>query len=224
MTPSLPFGFVRDDDPRENMAAADEPTAADAARSTEAWKRSATLQHHSRAFDRFFALGNHEISHEDRFFVPSYLEKSTYVQKLKEAHNSKVLARQDSKPATGSDFHSNLNEFPPNQLPPGSHRGLSHTVIERQSPSTEEDILPPLPTAWNKDDMWGGIDVLPDGRTMKFIGPRNHHEREQEACSVRANHYMPPQCGIYYYEVEIVSSKKDEYVGAQLPVWGMRIV
>jgi Ran-binding protein 9/10 len=213
MTPSLPFGFERDEDHRENMAAPDDATALDTARSVEAWKRNATLQHHSRAFDRFLPFADNDASRDDRFFVPSYLEKSTYVQKLKEAHNLKVMARQDLKPVSGGDFQSSLADFPSSTLPPGSHRGLSHTVIERPLPSVEEDALPPLPTAWNKDDSFGGIEISPDGRTTKYNGPRNHHERDQEACAVRANHYMPPQCGIYYYEVEIISSKKDEYVG-----------
>lgn len=223
MTPPLPFGFVREDDSQQNMAAADDATAAETARSVEAWKRSATLQHHSRAFDRFLTLGESDAALDDRFFVPSYLEKSTYVQKLKEAHNIKVMSRQDSKPDTASDFHSNLVDFTANPLPPGSHRGLSHTVIERQPSSTDDDALPPLPTEWNKEDMWSGIEVMPDGRTTKYVGPRNHHERDQEACAVRANHYMPPQCGIYYYEVEILSSKKDEYVRSQFFTASQRI-
>lgn len=210
MTPSLPFGFVIDDDPRQNMAAVDEAAAAETVRSSEAWKRNATLQHHSRAFDRFLHLDDGDRNRDDVFFVPSYLEKSTYVQKLKEAHDLKVLARQEVKPATSGDFPSSLVDFPSNSLPSGSHRGLSHSVIERQPSPAEDDALPPLPTAWNKEDSGGGLEIMPDGRTAKFTGPRNHHEREQEACAVRADHYMPPQCGIYYYEVQIISSKKDD--------------
>lgn len=209
MTPALPFGFVRDDS-SENMAALDDAATGDTARPADAWKRNDALQHHSRAFDQFFGPDETDQGSEGRFFVPDYLAGSTYIRKLTEAHKSKLQAQRESKQAGRNEFSGGLDGFPSNPLPPGSHRGLSHTIIERTPPSPEEDTLAPLPSQWNKEDMWGGIEIQPDGRTVKYIGPRNHHERDQEACAVRANHYMPPQCGIYYYEVEILSSKKDE--------------
>lgn len=217
MTPNLPFGFVRDDS-SENMAASDDAAAvADTARTVDVFKRNAALQHHSRAFDRFFAPEEAEQGSDGRFFVPSYLAGSTYIRKLTEAHKSKLQAQRESKRNGNSDFASNLTGFTSPALPPGAHRGMTHTIIERPPPSPEEDALAPLPSSWNKDDQWGGIEIQPDGRTVKYVGPRSHHERDQEACAVRADHYMPPQCGIYYYEVEILSSKKDEYVTERTP-------
>ena len=34
-----------------------------------------------------------------------------------------------------------------------------------------------------------------------------------DAAAVRANHPIPPQCGLYYFEVEIVSKGRDGYIG-----------
>lgn len=94
---------------------------------------------------------------------------------------------------------------------------MSYTVIERPSASEEEeDHLAPLPSRWNKDDHWGGIELQNDGLCIKYVGPKNPHDRDHEACAVRADHYMPPQCGVYYYEVLIVAAKRDEYVSTPL--------
>jgi hypothetical protein len=98
--------------------------------------------------------------------------------------------------------------------------GMAHTVIERPPPFEEDDGLARLPTRWNKDDMWGGIEVQPDGLSIKYTAQKNHHERDHEASAVRADHYMPPQCGLYYFEVQIVSAKPNECVmssGLRLP-------
>ena len=209
MTSSLPFGYMRDQ-LLENMSVTDEGAIADVAGPVEAWKKSNVLQHHSRAFG-FLALGENDSGRDGGFFVPSYLEKSTYVQALRAAHQDK--SRNESKPAAETEFHDNLDDFPSNPLPPGSHRGMAHAIVERPLPSSEESALSPLPTSWNKDDKWSGLEVWSDGRHIKLNGPRHQHERDQEASAIRADHFMPPQCGIYYYEVQIVSGKKDEYVG-----------
>lgn len=121
----------------------------------------------------------------------------------------KATKSRDPKQSTTNG--SSNTTFAPAALPPGSHRGLAHNVVERPS-ADEDDGLAPLPTAWNENDMWQGIDVLSGGLDVKFTGPKPYHEREHEACAVRANHHMPPQCGIYYYEVQILGGKKDEYV------------
>ncbi|KAI5467107.1 concanavalin A-like lectin/glucanase domain-containing protein [Mariannaea sp. PMI_226] len=148
---------------------------------------------------------------DEAFFVPSYLEGSTYVQKLEEAHRSKLQARESTRSSANGLGH-NLTTFNPRQqpLPPGSHRGLSHTVIERSPLNNDDDSLTPLPSRWSKDDQWGGIETQTDGLSVKYVGPKNHNDREHEACAIRADHYMPPQCGVYYFEVEILSARRED--------------
>ncbi|KAH6968496.1 hypothetical protein DER45DRAFT_13526 [Fusarium avenaceum] len=174
--------------------------------------RRVGLPSFSRAFNMLVASEAADSTpkkEEDGFFVPSYLESSTYVQKLQEAHQAKVQARDSTRTSTSGFTQSSTT---PNQhpLPPGAHRGLSHTVIERPPAFEEDDDLAPLPTKWNKDDQWAGIEIQPDGLTVRYVGPKNQHDRDHEASAVRADHHMPPQCGIYYFEVEITGAKRDD--------------
>jgi Ran-binding protein 9/10 len=193
------------------MAGIEARSSSETTDTTASRRRNSPLLSHSRAFGSLFPTGDSDIAAQnadDRFFVPSYLEGSTYVRKLAEAHRMRLQAQADAKRSTAMRPTVNLPSS--NTLPPGSHRGMSHSVIERPPQPDTEDGLAPLPTRWNREDMWGGIEVQGDGRDVKYTGPRNHHERDHEACAVRADHYMPPQCGIYYYEVLILSSKRDE--------------
>ena len=170
----------------------------------------------SRAFKMLVATeaATKQAPHnDDDFFVPSYLEGSTYVQKLEEAHRSKLQARESNR-TSSNGLTQNLTTFKPHQnlLPPGSHRGLTHTIVERPPPFEEENTLAPLPTKWNKNDQGNGIEIQPDGLSVRFTGARNYSERDQDACAVRADHHMPAQCGIYYYEVTVLGAKPEEYV------------
>ncbi|RSL40781.1 hypothetical protein CEP53_013154 [Fusarium sp. AF-6] len=178
---------------------------------SHAWRGA--LPSFSRAFNMLRASETPEGSFqndEDSFFVPSYLEGSTYVQKLREAHRSKLQAR-DSNRTSSNGFSQNLTTFnTQHTLPPGSHRGMAHTVIERPPVFDEDDSLAPLPTRWNKDDQWGGIEIQPDGLSIKYVGPKNLHDRDHEACAARADHYMPAQCGVYYFEVQILAAIRDD--------------
>ncbi|KAH8101615.1 SPRY-domain-containing protein [Cristinia sonorae] len=59
-----------------------------------------------------------------------------------------------------------------------------------------------LPTRWSEQDRHPPLSVSPDGRELTFIGPSCIGEKDSAAA--RANHPIPPACGIYYYEVEIL--------------------
>ena len=149
---------------------------------------------------------------ENNFFVPTYLSRSVYMQRLEDDHKAKMRVKQPKRP-TGNGIIINNNNNKPDiitgPLPPGSHRGLSHTVVERSPGHEDHDELTPLPSKWNKDDMWHGLDMDSDN-IVKFSMSKSSLEREYEACAIRANHHIPPQCGIYYYEVMVLDSRKDE--------------
>ncbi|KAL7949598.1 hypothetical protein V8C42DRAFT_311370 [Trichoderma barbatum] len=169
------------------------------------WRPTGSLPSFSRAFD-FFATDSME---DERFFVPSYLKGSTYVQKLEEAYNTKLEAQKESKRAKGNGQDLSTSGLNAAQLPPGSHRGILHTVLER-TPFDGDDNLAPLPIHWSTGDMWTSIEVTPNLLGLKYAGPKSHHERDHEASAIRADNFMPPQCGIYYYEVKIISGKRDD--------------
>jgi len=49
---------------------------------------------------------------------------------------------------------------------------------------------------------------------MNFIaGPGKNHK---DAASVRATHPIPTSCGIYYFEVKVISKGRDGYVECSL--------
>ncbi|RDA93597.1 hypothetical protein CP533_6137 [Ophiocordyceps camponoti-saundersi (nom. inval.)] len=173
------------------------------------WNVSGTLPSFSRAFDMFTQPFESDSSNQGHFFVPSYLRGTTYIRRLHEAHRAKLQAlREPPRPPANSG--TAFTQLP---LTPGAHRGLAHNIVER-TPAPEEDeqeaTVAPLPSRWNKDDAWHGIDLQPDDLSVKYTGPKNNHERDHEASATRADHHMPPQCGLYYYEVQILGGKPDE--------------
>ncbi|KAK0635572.1 hypothetical protein B0T17DRAFT_587040 [Bombardia bombarda] len=166
------------------------------------------------------------------FLSPSYLRDSVFLGKLREAHNAKILADREghlllhhhhhhhhngaktqSGPggaggvSSGSGGGSAHHLHGGSKLPSGSHRGVAYELVEKTLAAEEDDALSPLPSRWSRDDKDGGLEVMNDGYEVKYVGrPASDHE----ACAIRADHYMPPQCGVYYYEVTILSGGKRE--------------
>jgi Ran-binding protein 9/10 len=183
------------------------------------WARSTQLPSFSRAFEMFMGQSTIEPNYsasQNGFFIPSYLSGSTYVQKLEDAYKAKVQSQRDfhlSQNQTGT-LNTSPSSVNLHNKTPTSHRGMTYDVIEKLPSFDDDESIPPLPSKWNKDDKWGGLDVLPDGQEVRYTSVRGHSDRDHEACSIRADHYMPSQCGMYYYEVTILSGKRDEYVVA----------
>jgi hypothetical protein len=150
-------------------------------------------------------------------FVPTYLKNSKHVRKLQEAHDLKMKAQREalstqsgslSSSASSASLHAKVNPI---------HRGITWDVIEKSLP-IEDDSVASLPTRWNSSDKSGNLEVLSDGQEVKFTGSKST-DRDHEAAAIRADHYMPPQCGLYYFEVTILSRKREEYVRS----WSRRI-
>ncbi|KAI4640382.1 hypothetical protein J4E93_008588 [Alternaria ventricosa] len=141
------------------------------------------------------------------FFVPSYLRGSKHAEKLQEAHKAKLAAQREYKSTHSSNAGSlstssssvNLHKMTP------SHRGLTHEIVERAPVFVDEPVAP-WPTRWNDADRFPQLELEDGQRLAKFSGSQKTHD---EAASVRADFPMPRQCGIYYYEVTVVSKGKD---------------
>jgi len=86
---------------------------------------------------------------------------------------------------------------------------MTYDIVERDPPS-EDDGLNPLPAKWNEADKFPGLEIQGDGLELRYMGQVNKHDHE--AAAARADHPIPPQCGIYYYEVTILNKSKDGYV------------
>ncbi|KAK4144240.1 CTLH/CRA C-terminal to lish motif domain-containing protein [Dichotomopilus funicola] len=186
---------------------------------------------------RFPSVAPNPNISETGFLAPSYLRDSVYLQKLEEKHKAKVLAERDG--AVNSDGNntslksapssSSLSSRPAANRNSGhlptigtkaagsSHRGVAYDVVERPTPAPKEadDGLSPLPSGWNRDDKEASLDILGDGYEVRHTGrPMSDHE----ASSIRANHYMPPACGVYYYEITILGGRQDKVNNKTPPI------
>lgn len=171
--------------------------------------------------------GNSETLKNDAsrpaFFIPSYLRGSRYAERLEDAHRATLRAHHESRsphtsnPGSLSTSSSSINLH---KMVP-SHRGMTHDIIERAPPPNfNEETLSPLPTRWSDTDKSSGLDVMGSGQDLKYTGLSKTHD---EAAAIRADHPMPRQCGIYYYEVQVLSKGKEGLIsigfsGSKVPL------
>jgi hypothetical protein len=84
------------------------------------------------------------------------------------------------------------------------HRGVVIDATERSLPLPASPDEPPLlPSRFNERDRCPVLELLNDGMDAKFAGPAKG--TDSDAASVRADHPIPSACGIYYYEITILS-------------------
>ena len=142
------------------------------------------------------------------FFTPSYLRDSKYMERLEDAYRNKFEAQRDEPPARSSNpgsLSTSSSSVSLHKMAP-SHRGMTYEIIERQ-PDIEEDALGQLPSRWAETDKHAVLEIAADGLDVKYVGPSK--SSEHEAAATRTDYPMPPQCGIYYFEVNIISKGKE---------------
>ncbi|KAI8966622.1 SPRY-domain-containing protein [Daldinia sp. FL1419] len=162
---------------------------------------------YSRIFEPFI---HNEEQKKEVFFTPSYLKGSDYIKKLDEARKAKQTQKEAQHQA-GSGLPAGITTTGAlANKPAAAHLGMTYDLIER-APAIEDEIaVPPLPTKWNKDDKHGPLEVSADGLEVKYASGRNIREQEHEACAIRTDHPMPWQAGLYYFEVSLLSRRREE--------------
>ncbi|KAE8387216.1 hypothetical protein BDV23DRAFT_174879 [Aspergillus alliaceus] len=183
------------------------------------WRMSSgdTLPPYSRkyaSFTRSDALLQSPGSFSDlasSSFTPSYLRNSRYISRLDTARRVKLASQRDavyssstSNPISTSSSQASLPRIAP------SHRGMTYDIIEREPPGDDDHVMP-LPSRWNDGDKYSGLELTNGGLEVRYTGPVNKHDHE--AAAVRADNPMPPQCGIYYFEITILSKPKEGMIG-----------
>ena len=190
-------------------------------------------------YDDFFNANNLSIttssatllpvdSEDNNILTPSYLRNSRYISRLEAAHKAKLIAKRNA--AASSSSPSSFSPNPPfspfstsystshhhHRIAP-SHRGMTYDIIEKAPPggngddNVSHDVGPlPLPSCWSNSERHHGLEFSNGGLEAWYMGPVN--KSDQEAASVRADHPMPPQCGLYYFEITILAKPKDGYV------------
>lgn len=150
---------------------------------------------------------------DNNLFIPSYLRGSDYIHKLEDAYRAQA-AQRETQAATATSASSSLQNGHSATLgskqPLASHYGMKIDVIERAPTSEYDDMVALLPSKWNKDDKYGGLEVIGDGQEVKYNTSRSTRDQDHEVCSIRADHAMPNQAGLYYFEISILSRRRDE--------------
>lgn len=142
--------------------------------------------------------------HIPPFTIPQYLQNSRYAKKLEVAYKARVRALRDGGNVDGSGAQGSLWQRPSNARMVPSHRGMTYDIIE-SNPPFEDDIMP-LPSQLSGTDKYQGLELHNQGLDVKYNGVTG---KELEAASVRSDYPMPPQSGIFYYEVTITQKHKD---------------
>jgi len=78
----------------------------------------------------------------------------------------------------------------------------------------------PLPRKWSPRDKFTFITLSQDNLKVTYMGEGKTH---RDAASVRATHPIPTSCGIYYFEVKIISKGRDGYMGIGLSAQGVSL-
>uniref|UniRef100_A0A8C7MSS1 RAN binding protein 10 n=1 Tax=Oncorhynchus kisutch TaxID=8019 RepID=A0A8C7MSS1_ONCKI len=91
--------------------------------------------------------------------------------------------------------------------------------LKRLYPAVNEDETP-LPRSWSPKDKYSYIGLSQNNLRVHYKG---HGKNHKDAASVRATHPIPAACGIYYFEVKIVSKGRDGYMGIGLSAQGVNM-
>lgn len=183
---------------------------------SKSWGRGAQLPSFLSAFGTFVNGPGYDscrVGQGERFFIPSYLKGSAYVQKLQEVYYTEIATQKNTTSghsSYASSYSNNISSTNLNSRNATSHRGMTYDLIEKV-PNIENELLSPLPSKWSIHDKQPALEVLSDGLELRLSTQKSERDREYESCAIRANHPMPPQCGLYYFEVTILARKREEH-------------
>lgn len=100
------------------------------------------------------------------------------------------------------------------------HPNLSSTIPSPQSVDRLKFLYPnvnesetPLPRCWSPHDKCHAIGLSQNNLRVHYKGAGKTHS---DAAAVRTSHPIPAACGLYYFEVKIISKGKNGYMGIGL--------
>ncbi|KAI7865077.1 hypothetical protein BDF14DRAFT_1828384 [Spinellus fusiger] len=122
------------------------------------------------------------------FTYPPYLNFTLY---------SEIYSEQNNYQQTKNNSLKNLN----------STLGRSYRDTE-ESDLNQLDLR--LPLTWSSKDKSRNLEISGKGKAVYYTGPG---KKDSHAGSIRASFPISIQCGIYYFEVDIISRGEDGYIG-----------
>lgn len=129
--------------------------------------------------------------------------------------NSSSRIAQDSfssKPKNSS-FASIFHTHPKGiKLPPYLQDTSFELWVREKEKKISEDSPSEihLPTAWNPADKNSLLEISKQGLRIAYTGAGKN---DLDVAAVRANHSMPQQAGLFYFEVEIISKGREGLIG-----------
>ncbi|CAM0142122.1 unnamed protein product [Umbelopsis sp. WA50703] len=122
---------------------------------------------------------------------PAYLKNTNYSRLADEQYHQQCRIKKASRPigAISSLFNK------------------SEPSVQYDSALEELDLR--LPCHWNPIDKNSSVTVSADGMDISYSGLGRD---ETDASSVRSAFSAKSQCGVFYYEIEIVSKGRDGYI------------
>ncbi|CAH0549996.1 unnamed protein product [Brassicogethes aeneus] len=91
--------------------------------------------------------------------------------------------------------------------------------LKRLYPAVNEERTP-LPRSWSPKEKYSYIGLSLNNLRVHY---RGHGKTHRDAASVQATHPIPAGCGLYYFEVKIVSKGRDGYMGIGLSAHGVNM-
>ncbi|GJQ80769.1 hypothetical protein Trydic_g9361 [Trypoxylus dichotomus] len=107
-------------------------------------------------------------------------------------------------------------------MDPQGETGNGMSIDERFKqlyPNVDEEKTP-LPRCWSTKDKYTYIGLSQNNLRVHYKG---HGKTHRDAASVHATQPIPPTCGLYYFEVKIVSKGRDGYMGIGLSAHGVNL-
>ncbi|XP_055343672.1 ran-binding protein 9-like isoform X2 [Paramacrobiotus metropolitanus] len=72
----------------------------------------------------------------------------------------------------------------------------------------------PIPVGWSTKDRHTYITIVgANGLRLQYKGPG---KSQKDASAIRATHPIPASCGLFYFEVKVISKGKEGYIGVGL--------
>ncbi|CAB4014161.1 Ran-binding 9 [Paramuricea clavata] len=92
-------------------------------------------------------------------------------------------------------------------------------AISRLYPKVDESETP-LPRSWSPKDKCTFIGLSQTNLRVHYKGVGRTHK---DAAAVRTSHSIPASCGLYYFEIKIISKGRDGYMGIGLSANGVNL-
>ncbi|OQO01870.1 hypothetical protein B0A48_12343 [Cryoendolithus antarcticus] len=174
------------------------------------------------------------------FFTPSYLRKSRFVGRLRREWDAHLAELREAAKLAGStggldrraslSTSSSMVNLGKSSTGHGHgqgyiHRGVAQDVIERLPPasSRQDESSRALPSRWSDEDKMHGLEILGDGTEVRFTNAARPVTTD-DAASIRADNAMPKECGLYYYEVTILTLSKQSHYSLAVGFSGRKTV